>query len=78
MIAFLLFEMEKEATSKPLLVISFAERAIRDAIYLVEGLYPISNVLYMGPLFKLATNMPVNHGVMLRLDAGCIGFACDG
>ena len=51
MIAFLLFEMEEEATSKPLLVISFAERAIRDAIYSVEGLYPISNVLYMGPPF---------------------------
>ena len=51
MIAFLLFETEKEATSKPMLVISFAERAIRDVIYLVGGLYPISNVLYMGSLF---------------------------
>ena len=50
-IAFMLLEMEKEATSKPLPVISFAERAIRDVIYLVGGLYPISNVLYMGPLF---------------------------
>lgn len=52
MIAFLLLEMEKEAASKPLPVISFAERAIRIAIFLVEGLYPITNVLYMGPLFQ--------------------------
>lgn len=51
MIAFLLFKTEKEATSKPLLVISFAERAIRVAIYSVEGLLPITNVLYMGPPF---------------------------
>ena len=48
MIAFLLLEMEKEAASKPLLVISFAERAIRIAIFLVEGLYLITNVLHMG------------------------------
>ncbi len=49
MIAFPLLEMEKEAASKPLLVISFAECAIRVVIFLVEGLYPITNVLYMGP-----------------------------
>ena len=51
MIAFLLLEMEKEAASKPLLVISSAECAIRVAIYSVEGLLPITNVLYMGPPF---------------------------
>ena len=50
-IAFMLLEMEKEATSKLLLVISSAERAIRVAIYSVEGLLPITNVLYMGPPF---------------------------
>ena len=50
-IAFMLLEMEKEATSKLLLVISSAERAIRVAIYSVEGLLPITNVLYMGHPF---------------------------
>ena len=47
----MLLEMEKEATSKLLLVISSAECTIRVAIYSVEGLLPITNVLYMGPPF---------------------------
>ena len=70
--------MEKEAASKPLLVISFAERAIRIAIFLVEGLYPITNVLHMGPPLLLTPDMLINHGVTMRLDASCIGFARDG